>query len=114
VVCARLLMVCAGLRRFAQRLSLRRFTQGLRKVYARFTQGLRRFKQSSFFCHLRKPGGGLRRFTHGLRRFTHIVHKPKKVYAWFTQVYAGLRRLRTGQLADEHKNLILHLTQHFR
>jgi hypothetical protein len=42
------------------------------------------------------------------------VHKPKKVYAWFTQVYAGLRRLRTGQLADEHKNLILHLTQHFR
>jgi hypothetical protein len=28
------------------------------------------------------------------------VRKPKKVYAWFTQVYAGLRSLRPGQLAD--------------
>jgi hypothetical protein len=50
--------------------------------------------------HLRKPGGGLRRFTHGLRRFMHRCVNRKKVYARFTQVYAGLRSLRAGQLAD--------------
>jgi hypothetical protein len=61
----------------------------LRKVYARFTHGLRRFTQSNIFCHLRKPGVGLRRFTHGLRRFTHIVRKPKK---GLRMVYVGLRR----------------------
>jgi hypothetical protein len=43
VVCVRVLMVCAGLRRFAQVCAgLRRdcVYAGLRKVYARFTQGL--------------------------------------------------------------------------
>ncbi len=42
--------------------------------------------------HLRKPGGGLRRFTHGLRMVYATVRKPEKRFTQglrgFTPVYA--------------------------
>ena len=78
--------------------------QSLRNVYAMFTQRLRQvyagLRSSGTCCLLRKPFQAFLRFTQGLRRFTHIVHKPKYVYAKFTQVYSAYVGLRRGQFAD--------------
>jgi hypothetical protein len=96
-----------SLRQFTQFRFTPLFTQSLRRVYARFTQiiqSLRRvyagLRSSGTCCLLRKPSKTFYRFTQGLRRFTHIVHKPKKVHAEFTQVYAAYVGLRRGQFAD--------------
>ena len=104
IVCAVFTQICVCLR------NLRRymFTQVgicLRSVYAMFTQCLRSVYADLFLfaqcCHLRKHCHYFSVFTQvyaSLRVITHIVRKRN--YATFTHVYACLRRLRTGQLAD--------------
>ncbi len=93
------------------------FVQGLRSVCAdiMFVQVCAVFMQClSNDCaglrrgHLVCASGHLRkhwlRFTHVcacLRVFAHIVRKHENVYAVFAHVYACLRSLRTGQLADD-------------
>ena len=111
-------MVCAGLRkvcaRFAQ--GFRKvyaegamFSHGLRKVCARFAQGFRRFAQSQVFAGLRKV---FARFTQGFRKVfagfrgadlvcaTRSSAKTSRrftqVFAWFTQVYAMVRKPKKG------------------